>query len=160
MCVAGVVVGLVRRERVVMVGACVADSADILLRGLGGVVVNDAATVAIWVDIRVLGATLAIILDHRFDVGAEFGPSLGGMVCLAVAVGHAAVTLVLEVREGYDYDVFDCIVGGFAVLVGAGGVEGFPCSFVGEIGGEVRLESGEGRVDGGSWKRWSEWYWL
>ena len=54
------VVGLVRWEWVVMVGAGVACSANVLLWGLGGVVVNDPATVAIWKDVRVL----AIFLDQ------------------------------------------------------------------------------------------------
>ena len=65
MWVAGVVVGLVRREWVVvMVGACVAGSADVLLRGLGGVVINDLVAVAIREDVRVFGGALVIVLDH------------------------------------------------------------------------------------------------
>ncbi len=61
---AGVVVGLVRWEWVVMVGAGVACSANVLLRRLGGVVVNDPATVAIWEDVRVLRGALSIVLDQ------------------------------------------------------------------------------------------------
>ena len=64
MWVAGVVVGLVRREWVVMVGACVEGSADVLLRGLGGLVVNDSAAVAIREDVRVFGGALMVVLDH------------------------------------------------------------------------------------------------
>ncbi len=64
MWVADVVFGLVRREWVVMVGAGVTGSADVLLRGLGGVVVNDSAAVASRVDIRVFGGALVIVLDH------------------------------------------------------------------------------------------------
>ena len=47
-----------------MVGAGVTGSADVLLRGLGGVVVNNSAAVAIREDIRVFGGTLLIVLDH------------------------------------------------------------------------------------------------
>ncbi len=64
------VVGLVRWEWVVMVGAGVTCSANVLLRRLGGVVVNDPVTVAIWEGVRVLRGALAIVLDQRFDVGA------------------------------------------------------------------------------------------
>ena len=56
--------GLVRWEWVVTVGAGVTCSANVLLWGLGGVVVNDPATVAIWEGVRVLRGALAIVLDQ------------------------------------------------------------------------------------------------
>ena len=49
---------------------------------------------------------------------------------------------MLGICKGHDNDVFDCVVGGFVVLEGAGGMESVPCEFVGEVGGEVGLESG------------------
>ena len=64
------------------------------------------------------------------------------MICLAVSVGHAAVTLLLEICKDHDNDVFDCVVGGFVVLEGASGMKSVPCDFVGKVGGEVGLESG------------------
>ena len=64
------------------------------------------------------------------------------MICLAVSVGHAAVTLVLGICKGHDNDILNCVVGGFVVLEGAGGMKSVPCEFVGKVGGEVGLESG------------------
>ena len=64
------------------------------------------------------------------------------MICLAVSVGHAAVTLVLEICKGHDNDIFNCVVGRFVVLEGTGGMKSVPCEFIGTIGGEVDLESG------------------
>ena len=47
-----------------MIKACVAGSADVFLRGLGSLVVNDSAAVAIREDVRVFGGALVVVLDH------------------------------------------------------------------------------------------------
>ena len=123
--------------------------------GRGGTRVGDSGK-----GVGVTAGSLGVVVDERFNVLAEFGPCLGGMVDLLISLSEAAVGCERRVAEDDDDGIFDGVVGGAMVHRAVGWVLELPgClgRFVGlDVGGEVR-------AGGVLWRSWyvrAKGYWL